>query len=48
VNYPWWAEEISPCVPLFRNFEWVTPFDMNNPNWYCAREQLWAMREGLA
>ena len=48
MNYPWWTAEINPGVPIYRDFELVTPFDMNNFDWYYAREQLWAMREGLA
>ena len=35
-------------VPIFSDFDLESPWKMQNDNWVCAREQLWAMREGLA
>ena len=49
----WWEKyrrgySFESEVPIFADFELESPWNMENDNWVCAREQLWAMREGLA
>ena len=51
---PWWVEDpsIAVDVPVFSEFG-ISPVYTDGrladaDEWACAREQLWAMREGLA
>lgn len=45
---PWWVKLHENEVPWFFEAKMVNPFADDGEAWYFAREQLWAMREGLA
>ena len=49
MKIPWWVFKAGLWeVPIFMHFGFISPIIITSENWYCAREQLWAMREGLA
>ena len=53
VKILWWEKyrrghNFEYEVPIFSDFDLESPWKMQNDHWVCAREQLWAMREGLA
>jgi hypothetical protein len=52
--YPWWSKDVeaSALIPVFAEFG-INPVMASErvcdaEDWYAAREQLWAQREGLA
>ena len=44
----WWESVAEEHVPIFTEFCIEAKWKKEDDNWVCAREQLWAMREGLA
>lgn len=48
MKVPWWVKSHEDAVPWFFETKMVNPITDDVEAWYCAREQLWAMREGLA